>query len=119
LENKAPQKFVFTENAFHLNSRLTVQQGIFLCPGDVSVPFVDNLKAILKDRPTEERMMKVMFDFSVEDVRDFALQLTRMNIDSAALFPGIDGFARSVGERIPLYAKLTSDLGPPRGDPGR
>src|SRR5262245_43964646 len=41
-----PRKFVFTENPFHLNSRLTIQQGVFLCPGDVQAPFVDNLDAM-------------------------------------------------------------------------
>jgi hypothetical protein len=119
LESNPPKRFVFTENAFHLNSRLAVQQGLFLCPGDVSVPFVENLKSILEAGSPKGRLIKVRFDLSVDCVRQFASQLTRMNIDSAALFPGVDGFARSLGERIPLYAKLASDLGPPRRYPER
>ena len=119
MEPQNGHKFVFTENPFHLNLRLTVQQGLFLCPGDVSAPFMENLRDMLKKRPADGKMIKLMFDLSADGVRDFALQLTRMNIDSSALFPGVDGFARSIGERIPLYAKLGSDVGPPRNHPER
>ena len=39
-------KFVKAENPLHLNDRLTTQQGVFLCPADLSVSFEDNLKAM-------------------------------------------------------------------------
>jgi hypothetical protein len=36
-------KFVFPVNTRHLHERLTVQQGVFLCPGDINEPLVEIL----------------------------------------------------------------------------
>jgi hypothetical protein len=36
-------KYIKAENPFHLNERLTAQQGLFLCPADLGVGFADNL----------------------------------------------------------------------------
>ncbi len=41
-----PQPFVFAENPVFLNERLIIQQGLFLCPGDVSQSFEDNIKSL-------------------------------------------------------------------------
>jgi hypothetical protein len=35
--------FVIPVNPFMLNERLVIQQGLFLCAGDISIPFEDNL----------------------------------------------------------------------------
>jgi FRG domain len=108
MPDSVPQKFVFTENPIHLNPRLTIQQGVFLCPGDIQAPFGDNLEAM--DGCQEDRhILKLNLDFSIENVRDFASRLTRMNVDSSALFPGLDGFARSLEERIPLYSNTAKN----------
>jgi hypothetical protein len=32
--------------------------------------------------------------------------LKRMNVSSTVLFPGLDGFARSLGEELPFYDEL-------------
>jgi hypothetical protein len=32
--------------------------------------------------------------------------LKRMNISSTVLFPGLDGFARSLGEELPFYDEI-------------
>src|SRR5262249_6908531 len=37
---------VYPVNPFRLNQRLTIQQGLFLCPGDVTKTFAENLKSI-------------------------------------------------------------------------
>jgi hypothetical protein len=42
-ERNPPEKIVFPVNPYTFNHRLHAQQGLFLCPGDVSVPFQDNL----------------------------------------------------------------------------
>ena len=62
------------DNPYFLNRRLTAHQGVFLCPGDISKPFVKNLK--------------------------------RMNVSSTVLFPGLDSFARSLGEELPHYDEI-------------
>jgi len=101
------KKFVYPENPFHLNERLIVQRGLFLCPGDVSVPFVQNLTA-LNGCHLPENIVKLCFNLDKTAVRDFASNLRRMNVGSATLFPGFDGFARSFAERFFLYEELAA-----------
>jgi FRG domain len=98
-----------------MHERLAIQQGVFLFPSDVSAPFETNLAsglgidlALFNNAPIESwkdaeidgntlidlRTCKVLIPqhlFS-EGLRD----LHNMNIDSATLFPGLDGFARSL-----------------------
>ncbi len=99
------RKFVYPENPFQLNERLIIQQDVFLCTGDVSVPFVQNLTA-LNGHHLRENIVKLCFNLDKTTVREFARHLRRMNIGSAALFPGLDGFARSFAERLFLYENL-------------
>jgi hypothetical protein len=98
-------KFVYNENAFHLSERLIFQQGVFLCPGDASASFVANLKE-LEGWELKENIIKLQLNLCDEAVRECARALIRMNVDSSVLFPGIDGFARSLGERLVLYREL-------------
>jgi hypothetical protein len=99
------RRFVFNENPFHLNERLIIQQGVFMCPGDIGSSFVDNIKA-MDDWELEENIIKICLQLDDKGIRDFARVLVRMNVDSAALFPGLDGFSRSLGERLFLYEDL-------------
>ena len=101
------RRFVYSENPFHLNERLIVQQGAFLCPGDISFPLSDNLSA-LDGGHSRDNIIKFTLDFDGTSVREFAKILMRMNVDSAVLFPGLDGFARSITERLFLYEDLGS-----------
>ena len=105
MREQSRQRFVLNENPFHLNERLVIQQGIFMCPGDVGSSFVDNVKA-MDGWKLKENVLKICFLLDDKGIRDFARVLMRMNVDSAALFPGLDGFSRSLGERIFLYEDL-------------
>ena len=42
-KREKPLSLVYPINPYHLNERLNVQQGIFLCPGNINRPFEDNL----------------------------------------------------------------------------
>jgi hypothetical protein len=80
-----------------LHERVTLQQGVFLCPGDVECPFEDNLAAVLA-RPRSGAPPLVQFVIQdKDDLRDeIRRRLDRMNVSEAVLFPGLDGFARSL-----------------------
>jgi hypothetical protein len=81
-------------NPFRLNERLRVQKGVFLAPGTVELPFMDNLGLLDGwDRP--EHFLKIVLprDMRHEGIR----ALSAMNVTSTSLFPGLDGFARSLG----------------------
>jgi len=102
-----PERCIWAVNAFRLNQRLSVQQGLFLCPGDLTVSFEDNL---IKAGPSPENL--VCFELSTEpDARaDMLSTLHRMNINSGSLFPGLDGFARSLRQAPWISSRLRPDI---------
>lgn len=86
-------------NPFRLNERLRVQQGAFLMQGDIARPFLDNLGALSR-QPTDNILRIVI----PEALRRQALRhLWSMDISRAALFPGLDGFAKSLGVNHSLF----------------
>ncbi|MCK9419091.1 MAG: FRG domain-containing protein [Nitrospirae bacterium] len=104
---KNAAKFVFLENALSLNRRLIIQQGVFLCPGNVSIPFEKNLKA-LPEWHKKENIIK--FVIKMKDPAEYkkALEkLYRMNISHESLFPGLDGVAKSLKSKLPIYEKIS------------
>lgn len=81
-------------NPFRLNERLRLQKGAFLCPGTVDAPFMDNLAA-LPGYGSADHILKIVIPAGM---RAKAIQqLNAMNVASTTLFPGLDGFARSLG----------------------
>lgn len=98
-----PEPCIWAVNAFRLNERLSVQQGLFLCPGDVTISFERNLEA---GSPSPAN--SVCFEFSTEPQAraEMLTALHRMNINNASLFPGLDGFARSLRQAPWIPGKL-------------
>jgi hypothetical protein len=90
---ETPQPSVWAINTFVLNERLSVQKGVFLCPGDVTIPFEDNLRA---GHPTPAKLVRFELSTTPRARRDMLQALDRMNINNTSLFPGLDGFARSL-----------------------
>ena len=86
-----------------MNQRLTAQQGLFLCPGDISKQFMDNLvKRGTKENP--KRIIRIPIELSAKS--EFIQELRRMNITSATLFPDLSGFAESLNDWFHLKIKL-------------
>jgi hypothetical protein len=80
-------------NPFHLDERLTIQKGVFLCPGDVTKTFEKNLEALPNhDHRDNIRKLKIPVSERRKALRD----LDDININRATLFPGLDGFAQSL-----------------------
>lgn len=74
------------------NTRLTTQQGLFLCLGDCTKSFEENLLAYGPE--VADHVCKIELP---PGIRGEALaDLYRMNINRATLFPGLDGFAQSI-----------------------
>jgi hypothetical protein len=103
----APRPFVCLENPLRLNQRLILQRGTFLCPGDISVGFQQNLKA-MSGWDLEQHLVKLVLRLDKKEVARFSYHLKQMNMTSALLFPGFDGFASSFRELILHYEKLAS-----------
>lgn len=91
---------VYRINTFLLNPRLAIQQGLFLCPGDVGSSFESNLSGV--------SVIKIVVPNHLH--HEIRRELTYMNIGRHSLFPGLDGLASSlnsslpyVGERLPRW----------------
>lgn len=90
-------------SAFRMNQRLTIQQGVFLCPGDVTKTFAQNLIAMGE---VEDHVKAIPID---RDARpELLVALSRANINRATLFPGLDGFAASLWTRAAFLKRLRS-----------
>lgn len=94
-----PRPLVFSVNSFRQNERLTIQQGVFLMPGDVSKSFECNLTA---HRNLQDKLKKIKIKCNSEIRKNVLLNLYRMNINRASLFPGLTGFAESLRTRLAL-----------------
>jgi hypothetical protein len=101
------QRFVFHENPFRLNPRLAVQQGGFLCPGDIRADFRANVRA-MEGWGSRGNVREIVLDLHTGLRPDAMRELLRMNVSRASLFPGLDGLAASYAQRLPLLQALAA-----------
>lgn len=113
------EKFVFEVQPFKLNERLAVQQGVFLCPLSVDIPFIDSLASTfgltstdfdgsevedfqplggVKELIEEVAVIKLLLPLAIQ--HDVLQDLWNMNVNAASLFPGLDGLARSLNYHL-------------------
>jgi len=93
---------------FRMNERLTIQQGLFLCPAQVSLGFEENLQAM---GTKGTKIEKLVFSASLRE--EILAELNKMNINRASLFPGIDGFAQSLAVNVQIAmheGKLSQEI---------
>jgi hypothetical protein len=60
----------------------------------------------MKQWSEKGNILKLSLDLDTAEVALFAAMLKKMNLSSAALFLGLDGFARSLGEHLLHYREL-------------
>lgn len=91
---------VVSASPLQLNERMLIQQGQLLCSLRHDVDFSTTLlEMLIHPSPMDEQVVsKVMINR--EDPLFFLEQLSRMNVHSASLFPGLDGFAESVAVNL-------------------
>jgi hypothetical protein len=93
--------FVTKVSPHERNQRIYYQQGLHVVPGNTSISFMENLKSMSN---LEENVEKIKL---APELRFEALQdLLNMNINRATLFPGIDGFAISVKEKVQILREM-------------
>lgn len=89
-------------NSFRLNDRLSVQQGAFLVPLDVTKSFMDNLRAQAPKRMDATHLAIYRVDLNLEHLKECLKELHRMNLTRATLYPGLEGLARSMENAIAM-----------------
>ena len=92
-----PHRGLFVVNPFRLSERATIQQSAHVMPGDMSLSFEDNLNAHGREHDNLTRMEIVS---SPKVRKEFLVNLHRMNINRATLFPGLQGLAESMNTRL-------------------
>ena len=100
---------VYLINPYPLPEQLVLQQGGFLMPLDITSSFMENLwhmpphpRGMKGRRKVDLRIVKLKLQFNESDLKEVRYRLHRMNINNATLFPGLDGFARSLHDHIPF-----------------
>ena len=78
------------------DSRMFAQQGQFLC-SLAEIKFESALLTMLFQSPTPKRQVISKVRICSSSRAKLLKQLQAMNISEASLFPGLDGFARSIG----------------------
>jgi len=88
----------FIDTAFpisprNITQRITVQKGLFLCPGNPQHKFDENIEKMngFKDKNNIFRLL-----ISKKKRKEYLSRLFNINITHATLFPGLDGFAYSL-----------------------
>jgi hypothetical protein len=126
--NGSVDKLVLPVEPERMNERLSIQQGLFLLPCDISSSFEENLAATFGSSPEvfqrpEEMAISAAnlggFDkrnyyiFKIiipyKSIRTALEDLQKMNVTSATLFPGLDGFARSLYSHLRAISTAEPD----------
>jgi len=76
-----------------LTQRLTAQKGLFLCPGNPNITFDENIESMngFKD---EKNIIRLVIPR--QNRKEILKGLYESNITRTTLFPGLDGFAKSL-----------------------
>ncbi len=99
IRHTPPSQLVFPLNPWRMNRRLIVQQSVFLVPGDITRSFNDNLGAM---GDPESFMVEIPLSPDRAFLEEATGELLSMNMTSASLFPGLDGFAQNLTALIPF-----------------
>jgi len=98
---KSRKPFVVPVNPFRMSQRLTTQKGIFMCPGDITKSFEENLNSFTSLEKKENIFKLLIPNSKRRKILD--ILINDMNIDRTTLFPGLDGFAQSLTVSLPIY----------------
>jgi hypothetical protein len=104
MDLEEPLPLVYNVTPIGLNERMIFQQGTFVLPGDITKCFMQNLEAYRKDN-CQEHLYRVVIKLEQQERNRIIEQLNDMNINEAVLFPGLDGFARSLRMDLAFYHK--------------
>jgi len=95
-----PHGIAFPVDPHHVNERMAAQQGLLLCSPQNYPPFdIALLTMIFRDKKLDNPPVRKLI-VRPQDRLPFLRELKRMNITAASLFPGLEGFARSLAAEL-------------------
>ena len=111
---KGKYKLAIPESPKYINERQHLQQGLFLCPGDIKVSFMENLLCAVGNGRSVKAIEKLTFKLKTCELKQVFLQFRRMNISRESLFPGLDGLASAMEYQTWFYNDLAPKIGEPK-----
>ena len=102
---RSQRPLVIPDQPIRMSERLSVQQGIFLRASPPNWPFEDALIYVLANREDGQSAALHKLRIDPEERLHLLEELHRMNISAESLFPGLDGFARSLMVRAEVLAE--------------
>lgn len=97
--------FVSVENPVRLHQRLDIQHGVFLCPGNVSKSFMDNLRSLYNGK-NREWIYKFVCKLTPDKLQETLEDFRDKTITRQSLLPGLDGFAKSMNYQLSFFKYL-------------
>ncbi len=105
--------FVNSENPLQLHPRLDIQHGVFLCPGNVAKPFMQNLSALYGNNG-KHGIFKLICEIEPLALRTKLEEFRNKTITRQSLLPGLDGFAQSMKYKFLLFKQIADARKGPR-----
>jgi hypothetical protein len=112
-EGPSVNAFVAPVEPNRMNERLALQHGLFLCSNTLHEGFYGALR-----RTLGESLLGLEFETPQPALKKLVItpsarphllrELDRMNISYATLFPGLEGFARSLGTHMKMRGSIDS-----------
>jgi len=97
-----PLGIVFPVDLHHVNERMVAQQGLHLCSPQCSPPFdIALLTMVFRDENPDTSPIRKLI-IRPQNRIPFLKELRRMNITAASLFPGLEGFGRSLAAELEI-----------------
>ncbi|OHB60069.1 MAG: hypothetical protein A2167_08420 [Planctomycetes bacterium RBG_13_46_10] len=104
LMGEEPLPLVYNVTPIGLNERIIYQQGTFVLPGDITKCFMQNLEPYKKNN-CKDHLFRIAIKLEHQGRNRIIEELNDMNINEAVLFPGLDGFARSLWMELAFLHK--------------
>ncbi|MBN1189533.1 MAG: FRG domain-containing protein [Dehalococcoidales bacterium] len=83
-----------------LHTRLNLQQGAFIIPGNIKKSLMDNMMPI-----DQLNLKKFICIIRIDELKDQFEHFRRMNLTRAGLFPGLDGFAQGMKYHLDYFRR--------------
>jgi hypothetical protein len=119
IKKRKKTDIVLLVEPFHQHERISIQQGLFLFPGNIEQTFEYNICSLFefdfRDLSNKNAVNMNLSDIEKVDFSNVSIvkiifppnlraqihmELNKMNITSTTLFPGFEGFARSLSFRF-------------------
>jgi hypothetical protein len=100
------KSFIVADNPLQLHRRLSIQRGVFLIQGDISKSMMENIKSMGAWQTQKNVIIYNLKINTGEELKKVYEDLRLMNITHESLFPGLDGFAKSLKQNLYWYRDL-------------